>query len=106
MELATNAEMTVEIRVTDTGRRIPPEKTEAIFEEFTRLAPEVAEGAGLGLAIARRIARLLGGDITVVSASGSGSVFSLWLPFETKTGSERTTQVRDGRETSGGVSLA
>ncbi len=81
----------VEIRVTDTGQGIPPEKTERIFEEFTRLAPEVAEGAGLGLAIARRIARLLGGDITVVSESGSGSVFSLWLPFETNTSSEHTT---------------
>jgi len=91
----------VEIRVTDTGQGIPSDKTEAIFEEFTRLAPHVAEGAGLGLAIARRIARLLGGDITVVSESGSGSVFSLWLPSQAKTSNERTTQVTDGREASG-----
>lgn len=71
----------VAIRVADTGSGIPPEKMEQIFEEFTRLSPGLAEGAGLGLAIARRIARLLGGDITVVSEVGRGSVFSLWLPY-------------------------
>jgi signal transduction histidine kinase len=72
----------VAIRVSDTGHGIPPENLDAIFDEFTRLAPGLAEGAGLGLAIARRISRLLGGDITVVSEVGVGSVFSLWLPFE------------------------
>jgi len=72
----------VAIRVSDTGHGIAPEKLDAIFEEFTRLAPGVAEGAGLGLAIARRISRLLGGDITVESEVGAGSVFSLWLPGE------------------------
>lgn len=70
----------VAVTVSDTGYGIPEEKAGAIFEEFTRLAPGVAEGAGLGLAIARRISRLLGGDITVVSEVGKGSVFSLWLP--------------------------
>lgn len=70
----------IAITVQDTGHGIPPEKTGAIFEEFTRLAPGVAEGAGLGLAIARRIARILGGDITVVSEVGKGSAFTLWLP--------------------------
>jgi len=72
----------VAIRIADTGLGIPADKAEEIFNEFTRLAPGVAEGAGLGLAIARRIARLLGGDITVVSEVGTGSVFSLWLPYE------------------------
>ena len=70
----------VAVAVADTGSGIPPQKAEAIFQEFTRLAPGVAEGAGLGLAIARRIARLLGGDITLVSEEGAGSVFTLWLP--------------------------
>ncbi len=69
------------ITVSDTGHGIPPEKADAIFQEFTRLAPGVAEGAGLGLAIARRIARLLGGDITLSSEYGTGSVFTLWLPL-------------------------
>lgn len=71
----------VAVSVSDSGHGIPADKIEAIFQEFTRLAPGVAEGAGLGLAIARRIARLLGGDITVISTEGVGSVFILWLPF-------------------------
>lgn len=71
------------IRIADTGYGIPPDKSEQIFEEFTRLSPGVAEGAGLGLAIARRMSRLLGGDITVLSEVGRGSVFSLWLPCVT-----------------------
>ena len=73
----------VAIHVADTGAGIPPGKSEQIFEEFTRLSPGLAEGAGLGLAIARRISRLLGGDITVISEVGRGSVFSLWIPYRT-----------------------
>ena len=74
----------VVVRVSDSGYGIPPERLEQIFEEFTRLAPGIAEGAGLGLAIARRISRLLGGEITVASEVGRGSVFSLWLPLTTE----------------------
>jgi signal transduction histidine kinase len=85
----------VAITVSDTGNGIPPEKKDAIFEEFTRLTPGVAEGSGLGLAIARRIARLLGGDITVVSEVGAGSVFSLWLPYE-KDGRKATDNEKPG----------
>jgi signal transduction histidine kinase len=91
----------IAIRVADNGHGVPPEKTDAIFEEFTRLAPGLAEGAGLGLAIARRVSRLLGGDITVVSEVGEGSVFSLWLPYENGSGppanqlrAERSDRVR------------
>lgn len=70
----------IEIRVCDTGPGIPPEEREAIFDEFHRLHDGRAAGHGLGLATSRRIARLLGGDITVEDAPGSGSVFSLRLP--------------------------
>ena len=92
----------VAIHVADTGHGVPAEKTGAIFEEFTRLAPGLAEGAGLGLAIARRIARLLGGDIVVVSEVGKGSVFTLWLPYETRgaattNGGEAPNRLRGGR---------
>ena len=86
----------VAINVSDTGQGIPQEKVDAIFEEFTRLAPGVAEGAGLGLAIARRISRLLGGDITVVSEVGAGSVFSLWLPYGTDGTKKPSGAVPDG----------
>ncbi|MBV9109859.1 MAG: HAMP domain-containing histidine kinase, partial [Gemmatimonadetes bacterium] len=73
----------IAIRVADTGPGIPPEKQETIFQEFTRLDPDAQHGAGVGLAISRRIARHLGGDITVESEIGRGSTFILWLPPET-----------------------
>ena len=69
-----------EITVTDTGAGIPADKQEAVFQEFTRLDPEAQSGAGVGLAISRRIARMLGGDITLKSEPGRGSTFSLSLP--------------------------
>jgi signal transduction histidine kinase len=68
------------IRVRDTGPGIAPEERERIFEEFHRAAGSPASGMGLGLAISRRIARLLGGDLTLESQVGAGSTFALWLP--------------------------
>ena len=72
------------IEVSDTGPGIPISKRELIFQELTRLDSEAQHGAGVGLAISRRIARLLGGDITVESRAdgpaGHGSTFTLWLP--------------------------
>jgi signal transduction histidine kinase len=70
----------VAIDVRDSGPGIPPDKHEEVFEEFSRLAPDAAPGAGLGLAIARRVARALGGDVTVASEPGRGSCFTLWVP--------------------------
>jgi len=66
--------------VADTGPGIPSEKQESIFQEFTRLDPTAQPGAGVGLAISRRIARLLGGDLTVESEIGRGATFTVWLP--------------------------
>ena len=68
------------IDVIDTGIGIPPEQREAIFTEFTRVGELDAEGLGLGLAIARRIAWLIGGRIELASTPGRGSRFSLALP--------------------------
>ncbi|HEV3050126.1 MAG TPA: HAMP domain-containing sensor histidine kinase, partial [Longimicrobium sp.] len=70
------------LRVIDTGPGIPPEKREAIFDEFTRLHDGTdIQGHGLGLAISRRVARLLGGDLDVSGAPGQGATFTLWLPL-------------------------
>lgn len=68
------------IDVVDTGVGIAPDQIETIFGEFTRLGTVEAEGLGLGLALSERIARLLGGSITVRSVQGRGSRFSLYLP--------------------------
>jgi signal transduction histidine kinase len=68
------------VDVADTGIGIPEDKLDLLFEEFARVEPNLRPGAGLGLAISRRVARALEGDITVQSSSGSGAVFTLWLP--------------------------
>jgi len=71
------------VRVSDTGPGIAPEDRERIFEEFTRLdRTRSQEGHGLGLAISRRIARLLGGELEVADTPGPGASFDLWLPTE------------------------
>ncbi|HEV7992197.1 MAG TPA: HAMP domain-containing sensor histidine kinase [Gemmatimonadaceae bacterium] len=71
------------IHVVDDGPGIPQTKYEEIFGEFTRLQPDDKPGAGLGLSIARRIARMLGGDISVSGHGVRGSRFTLWLPLQT-----------------------
>lgn len=70
----------VVVDVTDTGIGIPEEKRRLLFQEFSRLSPGSAHGAGLGLAISQKIARALGGEITVDAEPGGGSTFTLWLP--------------------------
>ena len=73
----------VRIHVADTGRGIPPDKLEAIFEPFVQVDPALtraAEGTGLGLAISRDLARAMRGDLSAHSTEGEGSVFTLTLP--------------------------
>jgi PAS domain S-box-containing protein len=70
------------IHVTDTGVGIPADKLEAIFEPFVqvdRAYPGQRQGTGLGLSISRELARGMGGDLTVHSELGKGSVFTLRL---------------------------
>ncbi len=74
----------VVLSVSDTGPGIAPEEQEAVFREFYRGRGEHAQprtGAGLGLAISRRVARLMGGDVTLASEPGRGSTFYLRLPY-------------------------
>ena len=73
----------VSLSVTDTGRGIPPERLEEIFEPFVqveRSALAAGEGVGLGLAISRALARAMGGDLTATSVVGAGSCFTLTIP--------------------------
>jgi signal transduction histidine kinase len=85
----------VVVLVRDTGPGIPLEEREIIFDEFTRLHDGTAvAGHGLGLAISRRIARLLGGDLTVEGRPGAGSTFALWLPTRAEPGSRADDRAR------------
>ncbi len=68
------------LEFTDTGAGIPADKQDYIFEEFSRLGGEETPGAGLGLAISQLLAQALGGLISVDSALGHGSTFTLRLP--------------------------
>lgn len=68
------------IDVVDSGIGIAPDRIEAAFGEFTRLGEVDVEGLGLGLALVRRLARLLGGTVSVASTPGKGSRFSFALP--------------------------
>jgi signal transduction histidine kinase len=70
------------IDVIDTGIGLPADKQDIIFEEFTRLELDKQPGAGLGLAISKHIAEALGGRISVESALGRGSTFTLWIPIQ------------------------
>jgi signal transduction histidine kinase len=70
----------VPISVTDSGPGIPRELWDRLFEEFVRFETAGKPGAGVGLAISRRLARALGGNITIDSQPGRGSTFTLWLP--------------------------
>jgi len=75
----------VSFRVTDTGAGIPEEKLLSIFDPFVQVESghsRTREGSGLGLTISRRLARLMGGDLTVKSVVAEGSSFALWLPAD------------------------
>lgn len=67
--------------IADQGKGIPAEDQDRIFQKFERVDPTEAGGTGLGLYIARRLARAMGGDIAVDSAPGQGARFTFTLPL-------------------------
>ena len=74
----------VRIMVRDTGIGLPPEKHGALFRKFTQLDGSATRrfgGAGLGLAICRELTTLMGGDVSVQSAPGEGSCFTVEVPL-------------------------
>jgi signal transduction histidine kinase len=71
------------VAVTDTGIGIDPADQEKIFEDFQQADPSTERrygGAGLGLAISRRLAHMLSGRLELVSRPGAGSTFTLVIP--------------------------
>ena len=80
---ATSADGAVSIRVSDTGIGIGAENVERVFGEYAQLQASgspARRGWGLGLAISRRLAQMMGGEIMVHSAPGRGSTFTVHLP--------------------------
>lgn len=100
----------VRIAVTDTGMGIPEDKHDKIFQPFQRAGQETGpiEGTGIGLAITKRLAGLLGADVGFTSVAGDGSTF--WIEMAAKddcAAVERPTldasTVREGAERRGVV---
>lgn len=81
---ALAADGRVAISISDTGIGIPADKLDVIFESFRQVDAGTTRkygGTGLGLSICRNLARAMGGDVGVTSATGRGSTFTVWLPF-------------------------
>ena len=78
-----NGDNWIELSVADTGIGMTAEQQAKLFEEFSQADATTAQrfgGTGLGLALTRKLARMMGGDVTVTSEPGKGSVFTVRLP--------------------------
>ena len=92
----------IEFAVSDTGIGMTPEQQAKIFEEFTQADSSTARqygGTGLGLAITRKLARMMGGDVTLTSEAGKGSTFTVRLPASTEVSAGDPISSDRGRST-------
>ena len=83
-----NGSTFVEFAVSDSGIGMTAEQQAKLFEEFSQADATTAQrfgGTGLGLALSRKLARMMGGDVTVTSEPGKGSVFTVRLPVGANT---------------------
>jgi len=97
----------VEFEVSDTGIGMTPEQVGKLFQEFSQAEASTAKrygGTGLGLAITRKLARMMGGDVTVASQPGQGSVFTVRLPAGTDAPANRAA-ADDSHPVDGGCIL-
>ena len=91
VELSLADDGRVQFRVKDTGPGVPPDRRAAIFEEFEQGDGSPArhhEGAGLGLAIAKRLVALMGGELTLVDNPGGGSIFAFAVALPAADGAQ------------------
>jgi len=83
----------IRMSVSDSGVGIPPEKIDHVFDEFSQADETTTRdygGTGLGLPISRRFCQMMGGDITVESVVGEGSIFTIRLPLEVAEAAEES----------------
>jgi PAS domain S-box-containing protein len=88
----------IEFTITDTGMGIAEDKLTTIFESFAQANIEISRsfgGAGLGLAIGKGLVQMQGGNITVQSTRGKGSVFSFYIPYEVPVGGDEQTGIAE-----------
>ncbi len=96
---ATRTPRSVQLWVSDDGPGIPAEDRERVLQRFARGADRRrgGEGAGLGLAIAARIARLHGGDLTIDGTDGGGARIAVSLPLQPTAPTPSISHATDGR---------
>jgi signal transduction histidine kinase len=110
LDAAPKAELAIEggvmaVEVEDTGIGIAPGQLSRIFEPFVQVDTghtRQVGGTGLGLTISRKLARMMGGDLTVRSRLGEGTCFTLWLPAALEDVSAARLTVSDGWPTEPG----
>jgi signal transduction histidine kinase/DNA-binding response OmpR family regulator len=104
--LASHHGYTVNFRISDTGVGIAPEELSQLFQPFsqTESGRESQEGTGLGLTISRQFVHLMGGDITVESELGKGSIFK--FSIQAQLGKETTNHEPEKNETRRVLALA